>query len=239
MVDDIKLSKAVCEQLQDLNRDYYNTLSRKRDECCNMVVTFLRDHMSEVHNAADKESLLNSLNNLCTSLRADVFCIPGATGIPSNQLQTQLDVKIAEFCSYHRHSSGRIMPLKVLHNYLNKDRPSAHAIELKDIVASLKRLRELSSDYELLPNRIGSDEKKYISLGDSNMGENSLRILSFLFDTDAPMPFTTVENLKELSQWTKEQCEQELEYMKSKGQLLVDTQADGPTRYYLNLPLSV
>lgn len=239
MVDDVKLSKAVCEQLQSLNRDYYNTLSRKRDECCNMITSFLRDHMSEIHNAADKDALLSSLNSLCTSLRADVFCIPGATSIPSDQLQTQLDVKIAEFCSYHRHSSGRIMPLKVLYNYLNKDRPSPHIIEMKDIVASLKRLRELSSNYELLPSKGGNDERKYISLGDSTMGENSLRILSFLFDTDASMPFTTVDDLKELSQWTREQCEQELEYMKSKGQLLIDTQANGPTRYYLNIPLSV
>lgn len=238
MVDNVKLSEAICNQLQDLNRGYYDTLSKKRDECCNMITAFLRDHMNEIHNAADRDSLLSSLNNLCTSLRVDVFCIPGATGIPNDQLQTQLDVKIAEFCSYHRHSSGRIMPLTVLSKYLNKGRPSSHTIELKDIVASLKRLSELSSDYELLPSKGGSDEKKYISLGDSNMSENSLRILSFLFDTDTQMPFTTVDNLVKLSQWSRDQCEQELEYMKSKGQLVVDTQADGPTRYYLNIPLS-
>lgn len=238
MVDDIKLSEAVCNQLQDLNRGYYDTLSKKRDECCNMIIAFIRDHMNEINNAVDRDSLLSSLNNLCTSLRADVFCIPGATGISTDQFQTQLDVKIAEFCSYHRHSSGRIMPLTVLSKYLNKDRPGSYIIEMRDIVASLKRLSALSSDYELIPSKGGNDEKKYLSLGDSNMSENSLRILSFLSDIDAQMPFTTVDNLMEMSQWSRDQCEQELEYMKSKGQLVIDTQAGGPTRYYLNIPLS-
>lgn len=172
--------------------------------------------------------LLSNLNAVAHELRMDLY---GLTGLNKNMRDTELVGLIIEYCTFHRHYEGCIIPLSHLAAHLAQ--ATKRNVTLKEVKDALEMIgRTMDSANYAVTSIDGVD---YITSSYNTMSRVAQAIIGHVYNDAEEWPNFLLEDVLTLG-FEESHIRRAICEMEDMGRILTDLH-DGTCRYYLNLPV--
>ncbi|TNJ29069.1 Vacuolar protein sorting 22 [Giardia muris] len=172
--------------------------------------------------------LLSNLNAVAHELRMDLYGLPG---LNRNMRDTELVGLIIEYCTFHRHYEGCLIPLSHLATHLAQ--ATKGNVTLKEVKDALDIIGKTMDSANYVVTSI--DGVDYITSSYNTMSRVAQAIIGHVYNEAEDWPNFLLEDVLTLG-FDEGLIKRAICEMEDMGRILVDLH-DGTSRYYLNLPI--